>query len=80
MSITLELTPELEATITRAAKLRGTDAQAFVLEAATRAAETAEAERQAALGRLRGRLKGQGGSVNDFLAERSAEGRQEAGL
>jgi len=80
MSITLDLSPELEASIERAARLRGTDAQEFLIEAGRMAAEQAETERRAAITRLRGRSKGPGPTVNDFLAERSAEGRKDAGL
>ena len=132
MTLTLELSPELGSQIETAARQRGTDARAFVLDAAKRALDDAndaepqapvlspmeaaleqikanpikssgpvdavadleelratrteelaggnEADRRARLARLRGSVKGIGPTVDEFLAERQAEARREAGL
>ncbi len=86
--MTLELSPELETQIERAAQQQGTDAPTFAIEALRVAAQSATAgantltkeERRAAIARLKGRYKDSTTTVDDFLAERSAEGHREAGL
>ena len=96
--MTIEIPTELERPIERAAQVRGTNAQAFVIEATRRAlegapgangavsgaananGESAEEKRLAAIRRLRGCLAGSELSVDEFLRERSEEGRKEAGL
>ena len=78
----LEISGELSEQIESAARIRGTDAANFVIEAARRAVEEAsppsasEARRQAAAAGL-GMFAGRGSSVDEFLAERHAEGEAE---
>lgn len=78
--MTLELSPELETQIERAAQQHGMNGPAFAAETLRRAMEkqNVEAERRAAIARLRGCMKNSKTTVDDFLAERSAEGRREA--
>jgi uncharacterized protein (DUF1778 family) len=84
--MTLELSPELETQIERAARQHGTDAQSFAIEVLRVAAQTVpeekakptKEERRAILERLSGSLKNSTTTVDDFLAERSEEGRREA--
>jgi hypothetical protein len=85
--MTLELSPELESQIELIARQRGMDVPSFALEALRVAAQTAtendqkareKAERRAILDSLQGRFAGHGPTVDEFLAERSAEGRREA--
>lgn len=86
--MTIEISDELSRDIERAATLRGTDAQAFVIEATRRAlesapdangaAESAEEKRLAAIQRLRGSVSSGSPTVDEFLRERSEEARREA--
>lgn len=84
--MTLELSPELETQIERIARQRGMDVSSFALAALRAAAQAAtqgdqkereKAERRAILASLFGSQPG-GDSVDEFLGERSAEGRREA--
>lgn len=85
--MTLELSPELETQIERAARQHGTDApslaietlrRAFGTEATSEETKPTKEERSAILERLRGSLKNSKTTVDDFLAERHEEGRREA--
>ncbi len=84
MTLTLEISPELEARVRDEAAALGVTPEAAALEAVrTRFAaqrETDETKRRALIRSLRGRAKGRGPTVDEFLAERSAEARAEAGL
>ncbi len=84
--MTLEIPTELEAQLERAARARGTDAQTLLLEAARRLVERApaatEQETQNAKRRrlaleLRGSASSGNPTADEFLRERSEEGRQE---
>ena len=84
--MTLEIPTELEARLERAARERGTDAQAFALETLKNAfveqqdVKTQEAKKQSAIDRLYGSLADSDFTVDEFLHERSEEARKEAGL
>jgi hypothetical protein len=83
MTLVLELPAELEAKLEAAAAEAGTDVAAFIVAAArekvgSRSTITQD-ERRAIMGRLRGSVTG-GQTVDEFLAERHAEGRKEVGL
>lgn len=84
MTLTLEISSELEARVRDEAAALGVTPEAATLEAvrarfAVRR-ETDETRRRALIRSLRGRAKGSGPTVDEFLAERSAEARAEAGL
>lgn len=90
MSITLELSPELEASIKRAAQQHGTDPQLYIIEAAQQrlmadnevvdlsvpgiAQFTTQEPKTRSFGFLKGRMNG---SSDDFLAEKHAQIKQE---
>ncbi len=80
MTMILEIPPDLQAKIELAANQRGTDAQAFVLEATRWALETIKplpkGSRRAAIEAARGSLQGLI-STDEFLAERHAEAERE---
>ena len=84
--MTLEIPPELEAQIERAARERGTDAYTLLLETVQYVfseqynAESKKDKRQLAINRLYGRFADSDFTVDEFLRERSEEGRKEAGL
>lgn len=85
MTRTLEIPEVLDAQIQAAARAQNTDAGAWLIEAARRALEaepreTDETKRRALIRSLRGRAKGRGPTVDEFLSERQAEARVEAGL
>lgn len=80
MSITLELSPQLEARLRAEAEARGVAPETLALETISRRYEVplSAEERREIFKSLRGRVKGAHPTVDEFLAERSAEGRQEA--
>ena len=84
--MTVEIPTELEAQLERAARERGTDARTLLLETVQRAfsgqhnIESKEDKRRAAINRLYGRFADSDFTVDEFLRERSEEGRKEAGL
>ena len=84
MTLQLELSPELEASVRNGAALLGVTPEAAALEAVRARfsveTETDETKRRALVRSLRGRAKGRGPTVDEFLAERQAEARAEAGL
>ena len=82
MSITVELSPELEARLRADAKQKGIAPETLVLETLSSyyKAPLSSVERRARVQSLKGRFAGAGPTVDDFLAERSAEGRKDAGL
>lgn len=77
--MTLEIPAELGQELERIARMRGTDVTEFVIEAARQAIESEprqieiEARRRAVAAGL-GMFAGRGASVDEFLAERHAEG------
>ena len=84
MTLQLELSPDLEARVRDEAALLGVTPEAAALEAVrarfTASRETDETKRRALVRSLRGRAKGRGPTVDEFLAERAAEARAEAGF
>ena len=78
--MTLEMPPELEAKLQRAARVRQISVDEFVVQAVRQALEQFESERLAAVQRLRGSASGGSPTVDEFLRERSEEGRKEAEL
>lgn len=89
--MTIEIPSELLEQVERVARAKGTDAQSFVVEATRRALENGlqangngdqadEAKRLAAIRRLHGCLADSELSVDEFLRERSEQGRKEAEL
>lgn len=75
MTLVLELPAELENDLRADAKARGVAVEAVAVE---RLRGDKEAARRALVQSLRGRFKGRGPSVDEFLAERSAEAQAEA--
>lgn len=87
MTLTLEIPNDLSAQIEREATRRGTDAPAFLIEAARVAIEAtpdaltidaAQKRREAAAAGL-GMFAGRGLSVDEFLAARHKEAQRDAG-
>ncbi len=85
--MTLQLSPELESQIERAAQLRGMNAPSFAIEALRVAAQSAtdeknskarEKEERKEILALLFASQPNGSSVDEFLRGRSAEGRREA--
>lgn len=82
MTLTLEISPEVEAELTRAATSAGRALPVWIVEAARAAAEQhqkaeAEARRIRAVNEGFGKFAGLGRSVDEFLADRHAEGEAE---
>ena len=82
--MTLEIPSELETRLRPVADAHGQTLEAFALtqlEQSAKATATApQSDRRARLAALRGSVKGKGPTVDEFLAERHAEARAEAGL
>ena len=82
MTLTLELSPDLEAKLRDDAASLGVTPEAAALEAVraryATERETDEAKRRALVRSLHGRAKGKSPTVDEFLAERQAEARAEA--
>ena len=76
----VEIPTELEAKLQRAARVRQISVEEFVVQAVRQALEQFESERLTALRSLRGSVSGGSPTVDEFLRERSEEGRKEAEL
>ena len=81
MTLTLEISPEVEAEIAHEAKARGVAAEAVAAEVVTGWAFSDEQKerrkRLEAVARAHGMFAGDGRTVDDFLADRHAEGEAE---
>lgn len=84
MTLTLEISPEVGEELTRAATSAGRELPEWIVEAARAAAEQNRSEKdEAEVRRLRavdegfGKFAGMGSTVDEFLAERHAEGEAE---
>lgn len=84
MTLTLEISPEVEAELTRAATSAGRALPVWIVEAARTVAEQnrrdkdeAEARRIQAVNDGFGKFAGLGRTVDEFLADRHAEGEAE---
>ncbi len=76
MTLTLEITPEIEAQIERAAAITRTDVSSFIMEAATeKAANTYQVQTASrrAVEAVSGCLKGNDWIVEDFNADKAAD-------
>ncbi len=84
MTLTLEISPEVELELTRAAAQAGRGLSEWILDMAREKAarsqhedDEAEARRLEAADRAFGMFAGDGRTVDDFLADRHAEGEAE---
>ena len=82
MTLVLEIPSETEARLRSNASASGQTLEAFALTQLEQSVKTSAppADRRARLVALRGSVKGSGPTVDEFLAERQAEARREAGL
>lgn len=82
MTLTLEIPSDVETQLRADADRAGVPLETLAFARLTGAApnSSSRADRVALARSLRGRAKGRGPTVDEFLAERSAEGRAEAGL
>lgn len=81
--MTLEIPTELETRLRPVADAHGQTLEAFALtqlEQAIKIPSAPQTDRRARLAALRGSVKGKGPTVDEFLAERAAEAKAEAGL
>lgn len=84
MTLTLEISPEVERELTRAAAASGRALSEWIVETARAVAarpasdeEETEKRRLQAIAQLHGMCAGRSRTVDDFLAERHAEGEAE---